>query len=146
MAQFKQVRSMARKAIRDAKNAWFQAKADEAQRERFRGKVVWKCIRDMQGACRGLIPSRVITINDENGEPCSTPTTQQQRWRRHFTKVLNRRSRYEPAEMEKVRQRKVNEDLGRVPSATEVTRALAKLKSTRELRNSSRDVEDGTWK
>ena len=31
--------------------------------------------------------------------------------------------------MEKVRQREVNEDLGRVPSATEVTRALAKLKS-----------------
>ena len=83
----------------------------------------------MQGACRGLIPSRVITINDENGEPCSTPTTQQQRWRRHFTKVLNRRSQYESAEMEKVRQREVNEDLGRVPSATEVTRALAKLKS-----------------
>ena len=57
---------MARRAIRAAKNTWFQSKAEEAERERFGGKRVWKCIRDMQHGHRGLMPSRVVTIVDEN--------------------------------------------------------------------------------
>ena len=32
------------KAIIQVKNSWFQAKADEAQKKHFRGKVVWQCI------------------------------------------------------------------------------------------------------
>ena len=48
LVQFKEARSLARKAIKQAKNTWFQAKADEAQRQRFGGKVVWKYTRDMQ--------------------------------------------------------------------------------------------------
>ena len=127
---------MARKAIRQAKNAWFQSKADEAQRQRFGGKVVWKCIMDMQRACRGLVPSKVITINDESGEPCSTPASQQQCWRRHFTKVLNMRSQYQPVEMEKVRQREVDEDLGKTPSSAEVAKALGTLKNGKALGSS----------
>ena len=98
LLQFKEARSVARKAIRQVRNAWFQAKADEAQRQYFGGRVVWKCTQDMQRACRGLVPSKVITISDESGEPCSTPASQQQCWRRHFTKVLNVRSQYQPAE------------------------------------------------
>ena len=38
---FKEAVCVARKAIRQAKNAWFQAKADEAQRQHFGRKVVW---------------------------------------------------------------------------------------------------------
>ena len=76
---------MARNAIRQVKNAWFQAKVDEAQRQHFRWKVVCKCIWDMQKrACRGFVPSKVITIYDESGEPCSTQASRQQHWRRHF--------------------------------------------------------------
>ena len=47
LKKFREARSKARKVIREAKNAWFQAKAEEAQRSRFGGKVVWKCIRDL---------------------------------------------------------------------------------------------------
>ena len=125
----KEARSVARKAIRQVKNAWFQAKADEAQRQCFGGKVVWKCIQDMQRACRGLVPSKLITISDKNGEPCSTPASQEQCWRRHFTMVLNVRSQYQPAEMEKVRQREVDEDIGKTPSLAEVAKALGMLKN-----------------
>ena len=142
MGQFKEVKSVARKAIRQAKSAWFQANADEAQTQRFGGKVMWKCFRDMQRACRGLLPSKVITISDESGEPCSTPASQQQRWWRHFTKVLNVRSLYQPAKFDKVRQRAVNEDLGMTPSSAEVVKALEKLRNwegTGEFRYSSRE-------
>ena len=74
---------------------------------------MWKCIRDMQRACKGFLPSMVITISDESGEQCNTPASQQQCWRRHFTKVLNVKSQYQPAELEKVKQREVDEDLGK---------------------------------
>ena len=39
------------------------------------------------------------------------------------------RSQYQPAEMEKVRQREVDEDLGKTLSSAEVAKALGKLKN-----------------
>ena len=36
--RFRQARGEARQVIRDAKNRWFQAKAEEAQKARFGGK------------------------------------------------------------------------------------------------------------
>ena len=82
----------------------------------------------MQRGCRGLLLSRTVVINGENGETCSSSTSQHQRWRRHFTIVLNVRS-HDATAMEKVRQREVDEDLGSIPTGREVTRALEKLKN-----------------
>ena len=125
--RFKQARIIARRAIRAAKNSWFQEKAKEAEKEHFGGKKVWKCIRDMQRGRRGLLPSRTVVIDSENSEPCSSSTSQHQCWRRHFTTVLNVRSQCDATAMDKVRQREVDEDLGSIPIAREVTRAPGKL-------------------
>ena len=51
------MRSDTRRAIRQARNAWFQSKAAEAQRGRHGGKVVWRCIRDIQLARRRYFTS-----------------------------------------------------------------------------------------
>ena len=48
--------SASRKAVRDAKNGWFQRKAVEASAGSNGGKVVWKCIRDIRRSRRGLVP------------------------------------------------------------------------------------------
>ena len=48
LTRFREARGEARRAVRKAKNAWFLEKAEEVERERFGGKKVWKCIRDMQ--------------------------------------------------------------------------------------------------
>ena len=45
-------------------------RAEEAEGEHFGGKKVWKCIRDMQHGHRGLRPSRVVSIEDEDGVSC----------------------------------------------------------------------------
>ena len=45
LTRFRQARITARRAIRAAKNSWFQEKAEEAEKECFGGKKVWKCIR-----------------------------------------------------------------------------------------------------
>ena len=91
--------------------------------------MVWKCIRDLQYARRGLVPSKSVTINDESGNPCTTPAAQQQRWRRHFSSVLNVQSRFDEDEMEQVRQRPLRAHLERKPSKRELERALGKLKN-----------------
>ena len=49
-----------------------------------------------------------ISITDESGKPGSTPASQQQHWRRQFTKVLNVRTHSQPAEMEKEMQSEVD--------------------------------------
>ena len=51
------MRSDTRRAIRQARNAWFQSKAAEAQWGRHGGKVVWRCIRDIQLARRRYFTS-----------------------------------------------------------------------------------------
>ena len=51
LTRFKQALIIAQRAIRAAKNSWFQEKVEEAEKECFGGKKVWKCIRDMQRGC-----------------------------------------------------------------------------------------------
>ena len=131
LLQFRRARGEAQRAIRKAKNEWFKAKAAEAEKERFGGKRVWQCIRDMQRGRRGLLPSVNVTINDEDGNPCTSPAAQQQRWRRHFSSVLNMQSQYDPEELGKVRQRPLRPELAEKPSMRELTKAIGKLKNSK---------------
>ena len=56
--KFAAARNAARLSVRHAKEAWFESKAVEAEKARFSGKIVWKCIRNLQRCRRGLIPVR----------------------------------------------------------------------------------------
>ena len=47
---------------------------------------------------------------------CSSPEAQQQRWRQHFTKVLNIQSEFSAEELGKVRQRSTRTDMAELPS------------------------------
>ena len=69
---FHRYRRESRAAIRRAKASWFQSKALEAERSRFDGAGVWKCIRHLQQATRGLVPTRLTSVKDESGHVCST--------------------------------------------------------------------------
>ena len=64
---------------------------------------------------RGRVPSRVVTIHDENNVPCTSTTSQHQRWQCHFTKVLNVVGRYDEGELDLVRQREVDSSLAHLP-------------------------------
>ena len=83
----------------------------EAEGGRNGGKIVWRCIRDIQHGQRGLIPVRTAAVRYENGNLCDTPDKQQQRWRRHFGQILNLQSEFDVEELSKVRQRQVRTDM-----------------------------------
>ncbi len=61
--------------------------------------------------------------------PCVTIASQQERWRRHFRKVLNVQSGFDAAELGKVRERPSKRGLESLPGRTEVARALGKIKN-----------------
>ena len=127
--KYADARRAARHAVRVAKDAWFQRKASEAERGRNGGKVVWKCIRDIQRGRRGLVPVRSAVVQDENGNSCTTTEAQQERWRRHFSKILNIQSDFDMEELSRVRQRPTRNEMTEVPSEEEVMNAVGKLRN-----------------
>ena len=63
--------------------------AAEVEMARFDGARVWKHIRHLQRACRGLEPVKVTTIKDEHRVVGSTESAQHEGWNRHFSNILN---------------------------------------------------------
>ena len=127
--RLRQAREEARREIRKEKNAWFAAKAADIEHGSFGGVEVWRGIRDLQHGRRGLIPSRAVTITDENGDPCCHPASQQARWRRHFTSVFNLCGSFSAHELDLLEQRPVRIDIAAVPSALDIAATLAKVKN-----------------
>ena len=115
--------------MRTAKDAWFQCKALEAERGRNGGKLVWHCIRDIQRGRRGLVPVRAAVVKDEDGNACTTAEAQQQRWRRHFTKILNIQSEFDVEELRRVRQKSSRPEMAEVPSDEELLSAVGKMRN-----------------
>jgi len=67
LVRFQHLRREVRQAVKRAKSTWSHTKAEEIEKDRFGGKQVWQCIRDMQCGRRGLLPLKVVTICDEEG-------------------------------------------------------------------------------
>ena len=116
---------------------WFQAKAEEAERSRHLGKLVWRGIRDMQHARRGLVPCRSMAIKDYKGNPTTTLVSQHHQWRHHFMKVLNIQSEFDETEIKKAKQRELQTELAGKPSADELAIVLKKLKDGKAGKRSS---------
>ena len=74
----------------------------------------------MQRGKRGMVPVRRATVKDEDGQLCTTVQEQQERWRRHFSKVLNVLSHHNAAEMELTRQRPTRHQMAEHPSREEI--------------------------
>ena len=74
---FRNVRREARRVTREAKDEWFLQRAEEAQAGRHGGKVIWRCIRDIQRGRQGLVPLKCVSVRDEKGKDCDTPQQQQ---------------------------------------------------------------------
>ena len=83
----------------------------------------------MQHGRRGRVPSRVITIHDEDDIPCVSTASQHQRWWRHFTKVLYVVSHYDECELDLVGQPKLDSSLADLPDEKDVQLALSQVEN-----------------
>ena len=76
-----------------------------------------------------MIPLRSSNIEDENGNLCKSGSLVQERWRRHFSNILNIESAFEVDEITKLQQRPVKEELANPPSRQEIWEAVGKMKN-----------------
>ena len=107
--------------MRTAKDNWFQHEALESKRGRHDGKLVWKCIHDIQRVSRSLMPMRSAVVRDKDGVTCTTTEAQNERWRRRFSKILNE---FDLEELGRVKQRPLRPDLAGFPTEEELGEPL----------------------
>ena len=115
--------------MRKAKNDWFCQLASVVEKGRFSEKEVWDSIRAMQVSKKGLAARRPACIKDKQGEVCSSVIAQHQRWREHFTTVLNIPSQFNPAEIDRIHQRDVDNNLADRPTLREWSNAVSRLRN-----------------
>ena len=77
-----------------------------------------------------------MNVRDENGQMCTTKEAQHQRWRRHFTTILNVPSQFNGELLNGVRQREVRPGIAAPPTMDEVMEAVGKLKNGKAGGNS----------
>ena len=72
---------------------------------------------------------KTAVVKDEDGNACTTSEAQQERWKRHFSKVFNIQSLFDVEEVRKVRQRPTRSEMAEVPSEKELLSAVGKMKN-----------------
>ena len=75
------------------------------------------------------MPVRSAVVQDENGNSCTTTEAQQERWRKHFSKILNIQSEFDMKELSRVSQRPTKSEMKEVPSEEEMMNAVGKLRN-----------------
>ncbi len=134
--EFKALRKASRSAIRRAQQYWVENVAAEAEQSRFDSGRVWKSIRALQHASKGLVPTRIRVVKDETGEICTTAAAQCQRWHRHFSHVLNVPSSLNLTVLDSIPQRPVHDELDAFPSQSELQVAIDHLRNGKAAGNS----------
>lgn len=138
-ALFKTARSKARAEIRRSKDRWLTGVAAEADLGRVscHGRSVWSAIRILQRSYQGLQPTPTSAVRDEHGEMCASREAKISRWHRHFQKVLNVQSTFDPAVLSSLPQRPVVNWLADLPTLDELSKAIDSLTNNKAPGESS---------
>ena len=75
------------------------------------------------------MPVKTRSVRDEEGHTCSTPWQQHDRWRRHFSNLLNIVSEINMTELEQARQRPPRTEMADPSSSEELENAISKLRT-----------------
>ena len=51
-----------------------------------------------------MVPVRTAMVRDKDGNECTSAEAQQERWKRHYTKILNIQSEFDVEKLRKVKQ------------------------------------------
>ena len=126
-ASYRQANNKAKRAVEEAREAWWTRMGNEltAAFERQDSHVLfsfWKKLNLQPNSSRGTGP-----IRDQQGQLLTEAVHQRERWRQHFSSILNIQSTVEQSTIDSVPQRPVAEWLAEPPKADEVEWAVRKL-------------------
>jgi hypothetical protein len=123
-AEYKKRRGATQRAVRAAKNSWFQAKAEEMTKAMDKWRIIDQIKRNRGGYATEIATS----IKKKNGDVCMGPEETLFRWREHFEGVLNVESVFNAEKtIDQLPQREVMHELDEPPSFEEIQKAVMSL-------------------
>ena len=117
------------KAVRHAKESWVKAVSLEAERSQTGGGAQWRCIRKLQTLHAGRQPTRVTSVQHEDGTLLTSATDIRDRWFRHFSGVLNIQSQFDPDVLAALGDEPLRMELDEPPSREEMVTAMHAMKA-----------------
>lgn len=114
-----------------AKEEWICAVACAAESARHDGHIRWKCLKQLQGCSRGRTLRRRNAILNDSGELVSAPDDDRQRWKQHFSSVLNIASHFLDSRVNDMPRCEPRYDLDAPPSMEELITAISRLKKNK---------------
>ena len=126
--RFKSYQSLAQREIRRMQDQWWEKKADELQAfaDSNNSKQFFNSIKAVYGPPKArstplLSADGVTLIKDK--------TAIRERWREHFSQLLNRPSLVDQTVLDHIPQRPIIEELDNAPSMEEVQKAIKQMSS-----------------
>ncbi|KAL8580618.1 hypothetical protein ACOMHN_046821 [Nucella lapillus] len=124
---FKHLQSHAQAALRDMQDKWWKKKADEVQlyADTKNSKMFFSAIKAVYG------PSRPSTspLLSASGTLLKEKSAINERWREHFSTLLNRPSTVSSEALDQIPQRPTMDSLDAPPTMEEVTKAIHQTSS-----------------
>ena len=125
--RFKQARAKLQKSLREMKDSWWRKKSEEIQRyaDTKNAKKFYSSIKKVYGPTQ----SGNAPIRNLEGDLLTDKEAIDKRFSEHFEQLLNRPSSIDPNAINDIPQRKINEQLGVLPTEEEVIEAIDELQS-----------------
>ncbi|MDE0908581.1 MAG: reverse transcriptase family protein [SAR324 cluster bacterium] len=132
--------------IRKAKELWLEERVDAINTSAAYGggidpRVVWNMVKELKAGSSTWKRAATVRLKKADGTWCEGPVENAERFREHFSKVLNIESEFDDSVLNLVEQRPIREDLDEVPSVEEVAKAAAKMRSQKAAGDSKVPAE-----
>ena len=128
LSEFKEVKALAQRKIRQMKDAWWERVASDAQQafDRNDTKSFYLYVREVFGPSKAAI----APLKSKDGKELHKDSNSiQKRWVEHYSELLNRPSSVDMDTVNLVEQLPIVQELEDMPTLSEVSDAIKKLNS-----------------
>ena len=125
-AALRKTKAEAQKRLRDIQNAWWEEKAQALQSasDARDSKTMYQLLKEVYGPQQ----SSFAPLKSKDGKKIfRTPKEIQERWREHYSELLNRHSEVDESILELIQQFPVKDFLDVAPDQEEVNKAIAQI-------------------
>jgi len=127
-------RRLVKLEVRKAKEAWLEERIDAMNNGTTPGgghdpKVVWDMVKELKAGYSTWRKAVTVRLKKSDGSWCEGIMEIAERFKEHFSKVLNIESEFDFTVLELIKQRPIDLSLEEMPSEEEVLDAVRKMKS-----------------
>ena len=127
--KYKSVKQQVQQQIRTIKNSWWTSKAQQIQNhaDQHDYRSLFNAIKEVYG----VTPRKTCPIKDTNGNPLRTDSEIRNRWKEHYSSILNMDSDVDPNAISVIPQYQANHHMDREITSDEIKEAINALKNNK---------------